>query len=214
MLSRNLTVIAPHPDDEVFGIGGLMRELVHLGHRLTIVAATDGEAAFGASDQRARRELVARRGDERAAALDRLGIAGQVDLVRLELPDGAVADHEDELRRAAATLAGPVLFATWRHDGHPDHEAAGRAAAAAASERSIPLYEYTVWAAHRGRSTSHRAVTRFALDAAARAAKWDAVQSFTSQIEPSPDGRPVVSAALLERLRTDDELLLPSGRAA
>ncbi len=41
-----------------------------------------------------------------------------------------------------------LLVAPWRHDGHPDHEAAGRAAAAAARRTGARLLEYPLWLWH------------------------------------------------------------------
>ena len=197
----------------MFGVGGLIARLVRRGRRVRLVAVTDGEAAFGAVSDVARRHLAARRAQERDAALDALGAAGSVDVVRLCLPDGAVADHEHTLADELSALAGPVVLATWRHDGHPDHEATGRAAAVAAGGRGARLVEYTVWAAHRHRLTSERLSStrrvRFVpLAPPDRAAKVRAVAEFRSQLEPSPDGRPVVPAGLVARLRIDDEVLL------
>ena len=209
--TRRLTVVAPHPDDEVFGIGGLMRELVLRGHRLRVLAVTDGEAAYGPRNVAARDALAELRAEERTTALEALGIAGHTEVIRLQFPDAAVADHEAELTCAITQLSGPLLLATWRHDGHQDHEATGRAAARAAVRRSIPLIEYTVWAEHRGRCLDERLVWRVSLPADSRRAKGRAIDEFASQLEPSPDGRPVVPPDLVERLRVDDEVLL-SGR--
>ena len=158
--------------------------------------------------------LAVLRADERAAALEMLGVAGRTEVVRLQIPDAAVAEHEAELASAITALAGPLLLSTWRHDGHPDHEATGRAAAVAAARLSIPLFEYTVWAEHRGRLLDERAIRRFSLTADSRAAKCRAIGAFISQLEPSPDGRPVVPAELVHRLRTDDEVLMAGRRAA
>ena len=43
-----------------------------------------------------------------------------------------------------------LLAAPWRHDGHPDHEAVGRAAAVAARRTDARLVEYPVWMWHWG----------------------------------------------------------------
>ena len=59
-----------------------------------------------------------------------------------------------------------------------------------------------------------RAIRRLPLPPAGRAAKCRAIDAYTSQLEPSPDGRPVVPAELVHRLRTDDEVLLAGRRAA
>lgn len=42
---RRLVVVAPHPDDEVLGVGGLMATAVGAGVELDIVAVTDGDAS-------------------------------------------------------------------------------------------------------------------------------------------------------------------------
>jgi LmbE family N-acetylglucosaminyl deacetylase len=41
-----------------------------------------------------------------------------------------------------------VPSAPWRHDGHPDHDAAGRAATIASAAAGAPLLQYLVWAWH------------------------------------------------------------------
>jgi LmbE family N-acetylglucosaminyl deacetylase len=128
----------------------------------------------------------------------------------LGVPDAAVAEYEDALvERLVAELSGPLLLPTWRQDRHPDHEATGRAAARAAAERSARLVEYPIWAEHRGRLRTHwpSNVTRLRLSAPTRAAKVAAVHAFRSQLEPSPDGRPVVPRQLVEHVCAADEVL-------
>ncbi len=36
-------IVAPHPDDEILGCGGLLHLLGELGRRLALVAVTDGD---------------------------------------------------------------------------------------------------------------------------------------------------------------------------
>ena len=79
--------------------------------------------------------------------------------LRLGLPDGGVHAHERELTTrlldvlTATARAGETVWvlATWRGDGHPDHEATGRAAAAACSITGHRLVEYPVWMWHWAR---------------------------------------------------------------
>jgi LmbE family N-acetylglucosaminyl deacetylase len=65
---------------------------------------------------------------------------------RLGQPDGGI--DEDALAAALEPLLGPGRWclATWRADGHPDHEAVGRAAARACTATGARLLEYPVWA--------------------------------------------------------------------
>ena len=68
----------------------------------------------------------------------------------LGLPDGELSDHEDRLADLISELIGARAWcaATWRGDGHPDHEAVGRAAAAATERVGTVLLEYPVWMWH------------------------------------------------------------------
>jgi LmbE family N-acetylglucosaminyl deacetylase len=207
-----VTIVAPHPDDEIFGVGGLMRCLVDRGRRLRLVAVTDGEAAFGSPDIGDQNLLARRRRIERDAALEALGVRRHVEIVSLGVPDGAVAAHEEDLARMLAGLLSPQVLTTWRHDGHPDHEATARATAAAVAVCNARLAEFPIWAHHRGRWSTQaaRCARRVRLPCLIREAKWRAIAAFESQLAPSPDGRPVVSAELVARLRFADEFLIES----
>ena len=71
-----------------------------------------------------------------------------------------------------------------------------------------------MWAEHRGACLDERLVHRVSLPLDSRVAKGRAIDEFTSQLEPSPDGRPVVPPDLVASLRADDEVLLPARWAA
>ncbi len=199
-----VVVVAPHPDDEVFGAGGIMHDLAQAGWSVAVVAVTDGEGAFGRDGARGRAALARRRRAEQALALACLGLA-EVDVHRLGLPDGDLRHHEPTITRALRTLAQGAdwLLTTWRHDSHPDHEATGRAAAEAARDLDVKLAEYPVW----GGSPPPRRHWNWPLAAATRSAKAAAIGAFASQLEPSPHGRPVVPAEMVERCRRADEVL-------
>jgi LmbE family N-acetylglucosaminyl deacetylase len=199
-----VVVVAPHPDDEVFGAGGVMRDLRRSGWAVVLVAVTDGEGAFGRRGARERAALARRRRAEQALALACLGLA-EVEVHRLGLPDGDLNDHEAAIATALRGLAAGAdwMLTTWRHDDHPDHAATGAAAAGVAGELGLKLAEYAVWSPlpEEGR-------WRWPLDADARSAKAAAMGAFASQLGPSPHGPPVVPAELVERCRGADEVLL------
>jgi LmbE family N-acetylglucosaminyl deacetylase len=118
----HLLVVAPHPDDEVFGAGGLIHDCVLSGHKVTILSVTDGEGA-----DPLRRDLGAVRRQELRDALRKLSML-HVQIERLGLPDGRVAQHRNRLRNAILSLldSNTTLVAPYEQDGHPDHGAAGR----------------------------------------------------------------------------------------
>lgn len=173
-LPGRVVVVAPHPDDEVLGVGGTMTVLDGLGWVVAVVAVTDGEVAAPGAVRRA----------ESAEAMRRLSL-GHVPLVRLGFSDGAVAAAEDELAaRLGPLLDGAALcLAPWRGDRHPDHEAAGRAAATACRRAGAALIEYPVWAWHWARPGDGAVPWERARRVDHHAAKADAAQAFTSQLD-------------------------------
>ncbi|MEU4243350.1 PIG-L family deacetylase [Actinoplanes sp. NPDC026619] len=175
-------VVAPHPDDEILGVAGLMAVL----GAADVAAVTDGEASHPGSFVHTREELAAMRRAETAEALRRLRIDGTV--YRLGHPDGGI--DEDVLAGELAKLLTPGrwCFTTWRGDGHPDHETAGRAAARACAETGARLFEYPIWAWHWAYpddpDVPWQRARRVDLPPAAQAAKAAAIAAFPSQIEP------------------------------
>lgn len=119
-------MVAPHPDDEVLGCGGLIARQRSRGIDVLVVAVTDGDAAFGCADPR----LAWVRRREQVAACAELGVHPGA-LLRLGLPDGAVAEHESAVTTAVGELLcdGDLVVAPWTRDHHCDHEAVGRAVA-------------------------------------------------------------------------------------
>ena len=232
-----LVVVAPHPDDEVLGVGGLMVLAAARGVEVTVVAVTDGEASHPGSPTLAPSHLSMLRPGESEAALTDLGVP--LPTLRLRVPDGGVADHEDEVaRRLAAVVAAPAgpgrtdgsgrerdrgdpgdpaatwVVTTWRGDGHPDHEAVGRAGAAACATTGARLVEHPVWTWHWATPDEPRVpwerARSLALPQRVRRAKELAVSRFTTQVAPLSD-HPADAAVLpphvLARLLRDRETL-------
>ena len=149
--ARRLVVVAAHPDDETLAAGGLTALAARAGLDVHVVLLTDGEGSHPHSPTVARDDLARRRVEESTAALRLL--APQGTLHRLGLPDGALADHADDVVTALVDLIGEeghgtVLVAPWRDDGHADHDAAGAAAGVAAWRTDATLWEYPVWLWH------------------------------------------------------------------
>jgi LmbE family N-acetylglucosaminyl deacetylase len=177
-----MLVVSPHPDDEVLGAGGLMRVHALAGHPVTVLSITDGEAAhrdWAGLNRIRRRELH--------QALDVLA-GDTIDVVHLGVPDGRVHEHVDAVVDVVRDLAAPgtLLVAPYELDGHPDHDAAGRACRDIARTRGVTLLRYPIWSWHHSTPADfvegHWA--RFSLDAATRRAKAQAIECFSSQMQP------------------------------
>jgi LmbE family N-acetylglucosaminyl deacetylase len=157
---------------------------------------------------------------ESRLALERLG-CGSVPVVRLGLPDGAVASQMDVLTDALVALLGPDdLCATpWRSDGHPDHDATGSATLSAARTTHTPVLEYLVWAWHwatpGNESVPWGRCRRLDLDRREAARKRWAAYAFTSQIRPSDAEErqgPLLSDSVLRRFWRPFEVLIEGER--
>ena len=146
-------VVAPHPDDESLGCGGLLAACAEAGRPARVVVVSDGAGSHPNSRAWPRERLVAQRQAEARAAIGELGLDPARDLNFLGLPDTAVplagagfAAAVAALLRAAVPAPGSV-FAPWQHDPHRDHTASF--AIAAAALRALPpgtrFFAYPVW---------------------------------------------------------------------
>ncbi|MFC7051221.1 PIG-L deacetylase family protein [Hansschlegelia quercus] len=147
-------VIAPHPDDEALGCGGLIAALATRGGRVRVAFVTDGGASHPASPTWSRERLAACREEEAKEALRRLGL-GEEDAVFLRLPDAAMpASGSAEHERALGVLAEVVndlrpslALLPWRRDPHCDHRDSWALAMDALEAASAypTILEYAIW---------------------------------------------------------------------
>jgi LmbE family N-acetylglucosaminyl deacetylase len=208
-----VVVVAPHPDDEVLGMAGLLVHLQSLRLPLCIVAVTDGEASHAQSTLIAPTELRTRRDQERTEAMDALGVTAE--LVRLGLPDGAVRAEQGRLADALEALVDDrtLVIAPWRHDGHPDHEAAAAAAHRASEVTGAALWEVPIWAKVEAVERGSRPPGRssLVLSPAMRSRKRQAVACYRSQLvglSDDPIDGPVVRPRELEAMLNGREEVL------
>lgn len=202
-------ILAPHPDDETLGAGGLIHQLTSAGVPVTVIAVTDGELAYGITPG-----LAALRQHEQTQALAHLGVPS-THIHRLRLPDSSVATVEASLVAALAPYLHPGmhLVAPWQHDFHPDHEACGRAAQLLATRIPVQLTSYVFWTWHRGTPASFDGClpVRLPLTDADLQAKQRALLCHQSQlVHPTgqPD-QPILPKNLLAPAARPFEVYLP-----
>lgn len=207
LTAQRIVIVSPHPDDEVFGAGGILLHAVERGIPVKIIAATDGEGSHGFTDASSLDQLARRRALETAEALRRLGWEKPV-VHRLHIPDTRVADHRGELLGAISTALRPGdwCVAPWRHDGHPDHDACGDAARIATQSVGVRLLSYLVWTWHwatpEDASVPWASCRQLELSRRDRARKRWASLAFSSQISPrdaDSQNQPVLPAPILRR---------------
>lgn len=140
---RRVVAVCAHPDDESFGLGAIIARFVEQDTIVEVICLTRGEVSTLHADDRPLGQL---RHAELVAATDELGVE------RLELadfPDGALADVATEdlqgfIRPIAEGADALLVFDEGGITGHPDHEAATRAALAVASDLDVAVLAWTL----------------------------------------------------------------------
>ncbi len=147
-------VVAPHPDDESLGCGGLIALLRQASLAVRVLFVSDGSGSHPNSVRYPRPALAALRQSEAWEALARLGVDASA-VTFLGLPDTAVPNQGqpgfEEAVEACAELGRQfqptTIVAPWRRDPHCDHRASWQIVAAARQRLSQPtrLLEYPIW---------------------------------------------------------------------
>ncbi len=151
-----------HPDDEVFGTGGVMRLAADAGHRVVVVVATDGALGEVPDGLLAEgEELAARRRRELEESTtllgaDRLVMLGYADSGMAGTPENANphafanTDIEEVAQRLAEVLQEERADVVTIYDdnggyGHPDHIQVHRVGVRATEIAGIShVYESTI----------------------------------------------------------------------
>jgi LmbE family N-acetylglucosaminyl deacetylase len=186
---ERLVVVAPHPDDEILCCGGLLAMQSARGGRVLLVGVTDGEKSHAEVPGMDHAALAVQRAAERLEGARRLGLDGD-DVVTLHLPDAALAAHAHRLVTRLELLLTPadLVVSPWRHDGHPDHDACGLAAARACALVGCRHLEAPVWlwnwACPGDARVPWQRIVALKLSPSAHAAKQAALSAHASQLNP------------------------------
>lgn len=207
-----LVVVAPHPDDESLGCGGLIVQALKQGRAVRVVIVSDGCGSHPNSKAYPHDRLRSLREAETVRAMAKLGL-GAEHVHFLRLPDGGVPSEGAEAEAAADKIAeiaraagASALFVTWRHDPHCDHTASAAIVdLARARLPGLAAYAYPVWGwtlpPEREVGPAPEGF-RLAVEAE-RAAKRRAVEAHASQvsglIEDDPSGFQL-EPAMIDRL--------------
>lgn len=149
--SGPVVILAPHPDDETLGCGGLIARRVHEGRRVVVVVITDGRALlkrFGVVDPTPA-QVSRLRKDETVRAVEILG--GRANDIRfLDFENERLVEQKGEaLARISALLtelAPSEVYFPSPFEGHAEHVVTNEIArAACAATRACPAtFEFVV----------------------------------------------------------------------
>ncbi len=169
----SVLVLAPHPDDEVFGCGGFLAHAVGEGRRIEILVLTDGAAQGDAATRREESREAARRLGTPEPMFGALSDRGL---------DPALPALLDAIRNALERSRPDLLLVPSPAEIHPDHRAVALAVASLAVS-SVILPDTTI-AAYEV-SAMLRPNLLLAIDSV-----WervlDAARAFTSQLGTHP----------------------------
>ena len=153
-VSGPVLIVAPHPDDESIGCGGLIALLRQRGVEVRVVVVTDGTGSHPHSTSYPPERLAALRRDEVVEALSVLGV-GAPSVAFWQLGDRFVPTEGDPgfetaVARALVqlhTLCPRTLVIPGDADMHGDHRAVSHIwKHAVATTRNPPqILEYLVW---------------------------------------------------------------------
>lgn len=129
-----ISVVAPHPDDETFGCGGLMLKARKAGHELHWIIATAMTEQLFTAERRAKREA------EIAAVAEAYGFASvqRLGLPAAQLDAIPMGDIVAKMAAAVRETGTEILYLPNRSDVHTDHRIVFDAGAACAKWFRFP----------------------------------------------------------------------------
>ena len=152
---KRVLVLAPHPDDDIFGIGGTLKKLIVGGAAITVAYFCDGSGGViegedeAGSLERIDKNLIAvRKAEAREAALI-LGIQKQVFF---GYRDGKLASGSaavKALHDLIDSVKPEIIFVPSFLDNHPDHRVVNEILINLISQKqnlhSVEIWAYEIW---------------------------------------------------------------------
>jgi LmbE family N-acetylglucosaminyl deacetylase len=150
LAGRHLVVVAPHPDDESLGMGGLMAAAQELGAGVTVVFLTDGEASHTGSTTHPPSRLARIRRAEATSALWALRVPADcahfMGLGDARLPNLPASDRTAAMQDLHALVRpSSLVCVTAPTDPHGDHQAASALVQDIPWDWSVAVMHYPIW---------------------------------------------------------------------
>ncbi len=138
---NNVLIVAPHPDDEVFGSAGLIQQLINQQKKVSVIILTRGENSLQKWDK-----------DEITSAREEMAIQAasllKHDLYWADMEDGNIRNSDTQkLFELIENINPDVIFVPHYLEGWSDHEATEKIVFnwTNGNKKKIKLYYYCVW---------------------------------------------------------------------
>ena len=116
----NIVCVGAHPDDAECGCGGTMAKLAALGHNVTMLCLTRGEAGIRDADRQTAAVIRSAEAERSSKLLGvRIVFANQIDG-----QTGVDVQRSIEFSQLLSSLAPDIVFTHWPLDTHRDHRTA------------------------------------------------------------------------------------------
>ena len=144
-ISGRTLILAPHPDDEVFGCGGLIARMVAMGQSPYIVILSGGGASHADCCDISKKSIVEERRKLTREALLMLNFPLE-NLFEFDFQDGRISEKNEaeieKLKKLVNELQPANILVPHKGEGWPDHLAAREIGL---TFEDANLYEYCVW---------------------------------------------------------------------
>jgi len=151
LAGRRPLILAPHPDDESLGCGGLIAASCAAGLAPAVAILTDGAASHPGSQTYPPEKLRALREREAVCAAATLGLPPE-NLYFLRAPDTRLPGTGPAFDTYVSRLGDigdfhgcRIVLAPWAGDPHCDHETTALMAARVSADCGWALFSYPVW---------------------------------------------------------------------
>lgn len=139
LINKNIMIMAPHPDDETLGCGGMIQKLLLSGNEIKLLLYTNGQ-----SEQDALLRM-----SEFIDATYKLGL-NDTNLLSLGLKDGTLTDHCDAVAGKVESIIKKEdpkwIFIPYLLDTNKDHLAVHQILSNILTEDSdIHIVMYEIW---------------------------------------------------------------------
>jgi LmbE family N-acetylglucosaminyl deacetylase len=143
-----ILIIAPHPDDEIFGCAGLIQKRIHEKKEVHVIILSGGEGSHAGCCKIDNRKLINTRRSLSVKASEILNLPVN-QLHFMNYPDGGIHFNHPEtghLKELIHTLRPDAIFVPHTKEGWSDHIEAGTIIRKLLSNTpAIEIYEYCVW---------------------------------------------------------------------
>lgn len=192
-LNNNILILAPHPDDEVFGCGGFIAQQIAEGNAPHVIVLTGGGGSHRGCCSTSESDIISARRKLTHKAMSALGLPEsnihELDFSDRHISEGNAAEKK-KLELLISEINPDVILVPHHGEGWSDHLAARNLGIELAGE-DTEVYEYCVWMwYYRQKNLDWKNAYVLKMTEAEHQKKLEAIKTYHSVLAPC--GKPWV----------------------